>query len=235
MNAPTLFIILMAISNQAISCKCVFKSVKENVQSADLVFSGILIEINQKHGYHSFSFTTTRTWKGIPNDVNVILIPEYLDQCGHPEFKLWNEYIIFSSSGETNRCRKNTPTSESYFSGILDFILDSAFRHSVGHDESAFLNQTESEYFNALSPPDSKTSFDFTNKKIVFMENSTLTNKKRYFEKWGDRETLNEFVLLTNEEKKRSGGYDAFIVSWRKKLVTRGFKRRTIKKLGMTP
>lgn len=98
---------------------------------------------------------------------------------------------------------------------------------SMGTDGCLLLNPSESTYFNALFE-NSRQDFDFSNKKIGFLRGSngsTLSNKFNYFKDEKDRYkrnltiTQSSLEIFNAEQKKRSGGYDAVIVSWSKVLV----------------
>ena len=52
---------------------------------------------------------------------------------------------------------------------------------------------------------------------------------KDYFE--NGSHVVNQLIILTEEEKQKSGGYDAIIVSWSKILVSGKRKERLIKKI----
>lgn len=231
MSRLLITISLSIISIQAFGCKCAFVSINEEIQRSDLVFSGKVTKKERTNGYYSFTFATIKTWKGAENNINVIVTDESSISCG-ADFKLAEEYIIFSTNGRTDKCRGNELVRNSYVIGIVNFSCDSAFKNSVGVNDSGILNQPEAEYFNSIFSPIVKDTFDFTDKKVAFVETGTLTNKKRYFETWGDQETVSQLILLTVNEKQESGGYDAIIVSWRKAGVNKRFRRQLIGRLG---
>ncbi|WP_158655889.1 hypothetical protein [Sphingobacterium sp. HMA12] len=92
---------------------------------------------------------------------------------------------------------------------------------SLGTDGSLLLNLNESAYFNVLFE-NSTRNFDFTNKKIAFIGGSngaTLSDKFNYFKDEKDRYkrslsiTHSSLKIFNAEQKKRSGGYDAVIIS----------------------
>jgi hypothetical protein len=117
----------------------------------------------------------------------------------------------------------------------MDFVLSSSFKNSVGIDGNPTLNQCEAEYFNSIFNPVMKDTFDFNDKTLAFFENSTLTNKKRYFDRWGSEETASQLLILTVEEKGESGGYDAIIVTARRHRFTNRFVRQLLRKLKNSP
>lgn len=112
---------------------------------------------------------------------------------------------------------------------------------SCGIDDSPTLNEYEVQYFNeALEDQRKRSDFNFQNKKIGFAYGNfgkELISKKQYFDQWG-RENYNNghgvvdlLLVLTAEEKLKSGGYDAVIVSWSKIGVYRKHRDRLIKNL----
>ena len=104
-----------------------------------------------------------------------------------------------------------------------------------GIDDIPQLNSCESELLNEYLKNE-KGSFDFTNKKILFItgsSGSTIGSKKSYFEdlkSWNERNEriATTVILLTEKEKVESGGYDAVVTYWVKVF---GGTRRVIKKI----
>ena len=95
----------------------------------------------------------------------------------------------------------------------------------MGVDSSPLLNNHESAFLNVIFK-DSLKGFDFTNKKVGFIKISVEKGKIHYFnmqkkyfvdEKHPcDNGTLYIFDAAQKEE---SGGYDAAIVYWSKRLI----------------
>lgn len=99
--------------------------------------------------------------------------------------------------------------------------------NKMGTEDSALLNNYESDYFNALLN-DARKDFDFTGKKVGFITGTngkTLSNKKKYFNKEYHRLKNNEspndgmLYVFSTSQKEESGGYDAVIVYWCKVLL----------------
>ncbi len=114
-----------------------------------------------------------------------------------------------------------------------------------GLDDGASLNQYEAEYFNEVFQ-DRRGDFNFTGKKIAYFTGSlgkSNSNKSTYFNNLkyannGKDKTIHEwqsggtqFIILTHEEKEKSGGFDAILVSWSKLLIHGKSRARLIKKL----
>lgn len=99
--------------------------------------------------------------------------------------------------------------------------------YDIGIEDSSKLNNLEADYFNKILV-NKKQNFDFKDKKIGFFIGSsgnTLSSKKKYFDNLKGRLSNNysgssdQLVILTEAQKKESGGYDAIIVSWSKVLI----------------
>lgn len=100
------------------------------------------------------------------------------------------------------------------------------------------LSTREAELLNSLLKK-SRDTFDFHGKKIAFITGSSgsrVLSKADYFNTcinpWlskGDAPQI-FMVSLTLEEKEKSGGYDAFVLSWVKVFTDRQ-KNTTIEKL----
>ena len=97
----------------------------------------------------------------------------------------------------------------------------------LGVNDSLLLNLQESLYFNCIFEK-SRNNFDFTGKRIGFISGSSgkiKSNKRKYFEKEKDRYIHNYtpnggiLYIFNEEEKKKSGGYDAAIVYWSKVIM----------------
>jgi hypothetical protein len=100
------------------------------------------------------------------------------------------------------------------------------------------LNKQEAEILNSLLES-SRDMFDFNGKKIVFVTGSSgsrILSKTDFFNTcvnpWiakGDTPQI-FMVLLTQQEKEKSGGYDAIVLSW-VKIFTDKQKKRIIEQL----
>lgn len=95
----------------------------------------------------------------------------------------------------------------------------------MGLDGSPELNIYESAYFNELFK-NALNGFDFTNKKVAFLKaNRGKKNKDEYFTEEKERfyrndETISSCLYIFNAaQKEESGGYDAAIVYWSKRLI----------------
>jgi len=123
----------------------------------------------------------------------------------------------------------------------ISFSLSGQNIDSLGIDKSDLLNGNESTYLND-SFIKRKSDFNFEKKKIGFFVGSSnyrLWSKQDYFESvkstLRNNTTMQHQLLILNEDERiKSGGYDAFVVSWSKILVTDGHKRKLISKINGT-
>jgi hypothetical protein len=109
---------------------------------------------------------------------------------------------------------------------------------SLGIDNNLTLNRQEINFLNT-SLKNSRDTFDFTNKKIAFVTGSSgskLISKQEYFltcvRPWTDKGSSPQifFIRLTTQEKQKSNGYDAVVMSW-VKLFTDKQRKRIIEQL----
>ncbi|HYF66545.1 MAG TPA: hypothetical protein VD884_00350 [Ohtaekwangia sp.] len=90
---------------------------------------------------------------------------------------------------------------------------------SCGTDNSNFLNKYEINYFNqTLGKQLKRLNFNFNDTKIGFAYGNFgkgLISKKEYFDHCGrgyfknNFNVIDQIIVLTDEERKESGGYDA--------------------------
>ena len=130
---------------------------------------------------------------------------------------------------------------------IILFQANMLFRQiseleKCGLDNNAMLNSYEAAYFNDVFK-ERKEDFNFSGKVIAFYTGSsgtTMSTKSRYFNsvKNSNQKDVHawqaggtQLLILDNEEKNLSGGYDAILVLW-SKLPKRGKSRtRLVKRL----
>ena len=91
---------------------------------------------------------------------------------------------------------------------------------SLGIGDNKYLNYQEADLISHNLNEQMK-AFDFTNKKVAFIGGPTghyILTKKVFFDQYvKPRLRTNEkiyptLIILTNDEKEKSGGYDAFIL-----------------------
>ncbi len=129
--------------------------------------------------------------------------------------------------------RTKNEISEKLINRIVGALAECEMRkpfdlYKLGLDNNPLLTESEARYFNE-QVKEKRINFDFINKKVGFFRGNNganLQSKSDYFnlikERLGSNiDGSNDFIiLLTNEEKNESGGYDAIIVSWSKLLVS---------------
>ena len=112
------------------------------------------------------------------------------------------------------------------FKNIPDCVLNNI--NKMGIDDNPLLTELEGEYFNALYQVPEK-EFNLSGKKVAFFTGSlgkTESNKVRYFIIERDRlkcnysPSIGTLYIFNAQQKAESGGYDAAIVYWNKKLLT---------------
>ncbi len=139
---------------------------------------------------------------------------------------------------------KTTPTLNSLlylWTFLFPTILfgQSIVIDSCGLNTDRKLNKYEADYFN-ISLEKQRDNFDFIDKNIAFTYGNfgrTNISKKEYFDRWGrtyykqDSHVVDILLVLTAEEKIKSGGYDAIIVSWSKIGIGKKHKKIIIDRL----
>ncbi|MCQ2958925.1 MAG: hypothetical protein MJ198_01890 [Bacteroidales bacterium] len=95
---------------------------------------------------------------------------------------------------------------------------------AMGTNDSLILNQYENDLLNIVFK-DSLCGFDFTNKKIGFLNNG-IKGKAEYFNMYKKSLADENFpfdvgtlYIFNEKQKKESGGYDAAIVYWCKFIL----------------
>lgn len=99
--------------------------------------------------------------------------------------------------------------------------------NKMGIDDNLLLTELEGKYFNALYQID-KQEYSLCCKKVAFFTGSlgkTKSDKKMYFAGEKSNFRLNNspnvgtLYIFNAEQKEQSGGYDAAIIYWSKRLV----------------
>jgi hypothetical protein len=113
----------------------------------------------------------------------------------------------------------------------IEDIGGEALNHidSLGKDKNPKLTNYESRYLNIVFS-NSKNDFDFTSKSVAFVTGNSgriISSKQQYFElekhRIQQKSSLNggTLLVLNEDEKVFSGGYDAVIIYWSKVLPKR--------------
>lgn len=147
-------------------------------------------------------------------------------------------------TGTVNSTRKMTLITKLILAGLLYSAIQHSVlgqeQNNVGQDTNPTLNENEAKLLNDYFS-ESRGTFDFQDKKVVFISGSTgntYITKRDYFDdisKWNETNSriATSLIILTEKEKKESGDYDAILTAWVKVFAP---KRRTtiIKELGST-
>jgi hypothetical protein len=120
----------------------------------------------------------------------------------------------------------------------ISFTVSGQNIDSLGANKNNILNGDESTYLNDAFMK-KRGDFNFKEKKVGFFigsSNYRLWNKQNYFEdvkgRLRDKTTMQHQLLILNEnERIKSGGYDALVIAWSKILVTDNQKDKLIKKI----
>lgn len=99
--------------------------------------------------------------------------------------------------------------------------------NEMGLDSNVMLTELKGRYFNALYQIN-EPKFSLCDKKVCFFTGSlgkTKSDKKVYFTgersrfRQNDSPTIGTLYIFNAVQKEQSGGYDAAIVYWNKRLV----------------
>lgn len=110
----------------------------------------------------------------------------------------------------------------------------------VARDKEDILSIQEADLLNSLIKQ-SQDTFDFHKKKVAFIIGSNggrILTKAEYFQTcinpWIEEGEIPQVLIieLTAEEKRKSGGYDALVLSW-VKVFTDKRKGKVIKQLSV--
>ena len=115
--------------------------------------------------------------------------------------------------------------------------VEQANMHHVNTNDIEILSTEEAELLNSLLEK-LRDDFDFHDKKVAFITGSSgshILSRTEYFASihpWIVEGATPQISMLelTLEEKKKSGGYDVFVLSW-VKIFTEKQKRNVIEKL----
>jgi hypothetical protein len=110
---------------------------------------------------------------------------------------------------------------------------------NLGIDNNPILNKDEVQLLNFLLV-ESRDTFDFNYKKVAFITGSNgrkIVTKSDYFQNsvnpWIEKVSKPQIfmIILTEDEKEKSGGYDVLVLSW-VKIFTPKSQEKVIKQLG---
>jgi len=213
------------------ACECSAVSFTQEFDRADYVFIGTVVKkdsSNEVLGL-SYTFLVSNIFKGPKAETIILSTGSGGGDCGML-FEIGKRYLVYSTNGATNRCRRNSVLEKSHDLGKLRYLFDKGFSEHVGKSDSTFMTEQEALYFNdELSSQ--LNGFDFINKKAAFYSNGTLISKQVYFEHWGGKDIPIMLIMLTDDEKQQNQNYDAILVLNESKKVKKGFRRKVIELL----
>lgn len=106
---------------------------------------------------------------------------------------------------------------------------------NLGKDNSCLLNEDESKFLNILFSQ-KRESFDFTGKKCFFLGGSGggLIKEKNFifrianldYSSWWEKGCQ---LIILNEEESSDNGYDAVIVIWSKRIISKKYALKKIR------
>ena len=121
-----------------------------------------------------------------------------------------------------------TITMKNYFKSIRDFSTMSWFTEddykTIGIDEEKLLNKEETEYICSIFQLDEFQRQFIRN--VIFIYDTTISNKRKYFKMEKDRyisglaPSTALLYIFDPIQKQKSGGYDAAIVFWNKRILS---------------
>ncbi|HVK97618.1 MAG TPA: hypothetical protein VM368_07370 [Flavisolibacter sp.] len=121
---------------------------------------------------------------------------------------------------------------------LWSLILFGQNMKDIGVNNVDSLNNKEAELLNILLK-EKRGDFNFQNKKVAFITGSLgnrILSKSSYFNEyvipWIRKGSTVQILMvrLSEEERKKSGGYDAFVLSWVKSFSDKQ-KRRIISRI----
>lgn len=212
----------------AYGCKCATFTFSQAVDNADRIFIGKAIDLTYTD-HASYRFLVSRVFKGNKEDTIILRTAIGGPACGMT-FDIGKSYLVYASNDSTTRCQRNQLEADNPDVPRLKFRFDKEFAMNIGKTNNPVLTTQEAEYFNS-DLARHRGNFDFQNKKVAFVYNATISDKKRYFERNGITEVVNSLIILTESERQSAKGYDAVIVSWRKQGVSKRFRKRILQAL----
>lgn len=220
--------ILLTGITKGYSCSCYQMNLKNEIDSANLIFQGIPIGKKQIDSKMIYQFSVDKIWKGDKADTIEIKTGLGGQDCGMI-FEIGKTYVVFAKNRETSHCRKNVLADSSHIDLKLDYKFTKDFAEAFKNQEKKLVTQ-ESEYlnrqFNGLFE-----NYDFKDKSIIFTSSTFVISKSDWIEtNWEYDNPSVELVELTKQEKEETG-YDAILVTWSKFILTDKMKQRILKQL----
>jgi hypothetical protein len=225
-----LLIAIISISGftYGFACRCSYQNLKNEIDSADLIFQGIPIDKKQVDSKMIYQFSVDKIWKGDKSDTIEIKTGQGGQDCGMI-FEIGKTYVVFAKNRETSYCRKNVLIDSSHTDLKLDYKFTNNFVDAFKNQEKK-LNAQESVYLNRQFNSEFE-NYDFKDKSIIFTYSTSVISKSDWIESNCEYDNPSaELVELTEDEKEKTG-YDAILVTWSKFLLTDKMKEKILKQI----
>lgn len=220
------FVLTVFTFTKGYACKCNHMNLKNEIESADLIFQGTPIEKKQNGSKMIYKFSVIKIWKGIDLDTIEIKTGLGSQDCGMT-FEIGINYVVFSKNGMTSHCRKNMLADSTIMDLKLDYLFSQDFLTAFKNSDKK-LTEKESKYLNKQFE---NLNYDFTNKSIIFTSNNKVITKFDWINTnlWYDNPSV-QLIKLTEKEKEETG-YDTILVTWSKRFITEKMKRKILKQI----
>lgn len=210
MNRFIFVFIIIAACHNTNACKCANMTVAEEWKYADQVFVGIPVR-KEMNSLVKYFFLVQENLKGKATDTIVIQTGFGGGDCGM-NFETGISYLVYANNGNSNRCRRNAPSSNNADLNKIRFLADSTYASKIADNNSPFLTAGQASYLNTELAA-LRNSFDFSGKKIAFLHNNTLVGKQAYFKEQGGRDVAYQLVVFNENEQQQANGYHAIVFS----------------------
>lgn len=223
-----ILIILLTGFTKGYSCKCYQMNLRNEIDSADLIFQGIPITKKQIDSKMIYTFSVEKVWKGEKSDTIEIKTGLGGPDCGMI-FELGKTYVVYAKHFETTYCRRNKLIDSTLDGLKLDFKFMPDFTNAfIDHEKK--LNLKESEYLNRQFKKTFK-DYDFTDKSVLFTYSTMVVSKKDWIDtNWEYESPVVELIVLSDIEKQQTG-YDAILVTWSKLKINNKMKGKIFKQI----
>jgi len=153
--------IIVALSDKAICCKCIFRDLKTDLRLSEKIFVGQLIGINNNVEV----IKVLKVWKGEVPTGNLIIMPGRESGCHRRILFPINEYfIIFLEADGIHNCSRTIEYEKS-----TDIkVLDSIFSKTLWVNETEKTTLATLDYTRQYIVQTDKGRIDIKGKKVVF-------------------------------------------------------------------
>lgn len=222
-------IILFSGFKSGFACKCNQQNLKNEIDSANLIFQGIPIDKTQIDSKMIYTFSVDKVWKGNKSDTIEIKTGLGGQDCGMI-FEIGKSYVVFAKNGQTSHCRKNDLIDLTFNDLKLDYLFIPEYSEMSFKTVDKELTKNESRYLNEQFEGFIK-NYDFSNKSIVFTSNLGVISKKEWFDRFWHYDRPAAYVVELSETERQETGYDAILVTYCKMMITDKQKKRILDQL----